>query len=82
MVVNLLDTVEIDSDLEDLILEKTEGVPFFIEEFLRSLNDLRIIDREDKKYHLAKDIRDASAAPPPVTWMPEVCTMISFSALL
>jgi class 3 adenylate cyclase/tetratricopeptide (TPR) repeat protein len=58
MVSHLLDADHIDSDLEDLILEKTEGVPFFIEEFLRSLKDLKFIDRKDNKYHLAKAIQD------------------------
>jgi predicted ATPase/class 3 adenylate cyclase len=55
MVAYLLGTEEIDRDLEELILEKTEGIPFFIEEFIRSLKDLRIIERKDNKYHLAKD---------------------------
>lgn len=52
MITNLLDTKDIDSDLEDLILEKTEGVPFFLEEFLKSLKDLKIIERKNNKYHL------------------------------
>jgi class 3 adenylate cyclase/tetratricopeptide (TPR) repeat protein len=56
MVSHLFGTEDIDSDLEELILEKTEGVPFFIEEFVRSLKDLKIIDREDNKYSLAKGI--------------------------
>ena len=43
MVANLLGTEKINSDLEDLILEKTEGVPLFIEEFVKSLIDLKII---------------------------------------
>jgi len=60
MVSNLLDTKDIDSHLEDLILEKTEGVPFFIEEFIKSLKDLRIIERKDDKYYLAKDIQDVT----------------------
>jgi tetratricopeptide (TPR) repeat protein len=54
----LLGTEEIDSNLEDLILEKTEGVPFFIEEFIRSLRDLKIIEKRGNKYHLAKDIHE------------------------
>jgi predicted ATPase len=58
MVSHLLGTEDIDSDLEELILEKTEGVPFFIEEFIRSLKDLKIIGRDDNKYYLAKDIQD------------------------
>ncbi|NIQ89465.1 MAG: hypothetical protein GWN81_06660, partial [Phycisphaerae bacterium] len=53
-------TEDIDSDLEDLILEKTEGVPFFIEEFIKSLNDLKIIEKMNNKYHLAKDIQDVT----------------------
>ncbi len=55
---NLRDSEDIDSDLEDLILEKTEGVPFFIEEFIKSLRDLEIIERRGNKYHLAKDIQE------------------------
>jgi class 3 adenylate cyclase/tetratricopeptide (TPR) repeat protein len=55
MVANLLGTHDLASYLEDLILEKTEGVPFFIEEFVRSLRDLNIIARTDGKYQLRKD---------------------------
>ncbi|MGD8228422.1 MAG: AAA family ATPase, partial [Desulfobacteraceae bacterium] len=58
MVSYLLGTQEIDRDLEELILEKTEGVPFFIEEFIKSLKDLKIIERKDSRYYLAKDIED------------------------
>jgi class 3 adenylate cyclase/tetratricopeptide (TPR) repeat protein len=57
MVAHLLGTQEIDKDLEKLILEKTEGVPFFVEELLRSLKDLKIIERKDSKYQLAKDVK-------------------------
>jgi predicted ATPase/class 3 adenylate cyclase len=57
MVAHLLGTKEIDKDLERLILEKTEGVPFFIEELLKSLKDLRIIERKDSKYQLARDVK-------------------------
>ena len=55
---HLLGTEEIDSDLEELVLEKTEGIPFFIEEFIKSLKDLRIIERKDNKYYLAKDMEE------------------------
>jgi tetratricopeptide (TPR) repeat protein len=55
MVTRILGIEEIDRGLEELILEKTEGIPFFIEEFIRSLKELRIIARKDNKYHLAKD---------------------------
>jgi class 3 adenylate cyclase/tetratricopeptide (TPR) repeat protein len=62
MVAHLLGTQEIDKDLEKLILEKTEGVPFFIEELLKSLKDLKIIERRDSKYQLGKDVK-AMAIP-------------------
>ena len=60
MVADLLNAESIDSDLEELILEKTEGVPFFIEEFIRSLNDLKLIEKKNNRYRLAKDIQDVS----------------------
>ena len=56
MVSHLLDAVEIHGDLEDFILEKTEGVPFFIEEFIKSLKDLQVIEKRDNVYGIAKDI--------------------------
>jgi len=57
MATHLLDTVEIDSDLEQLVLEKTEGVPFFIEELISSLKDQKIIEKRDNKYYLVKDFQ-------------------------
>jgi tetratricopeptide (TPR) repeat protein len=60
MVAHLLGTVDLDQELAKLILEKTEGVPFFIEEFIKSLIDLRIIEREGNKCYLAKDIQEAT----------------------
>jgi predicted ATPase len=57
MVTHLLGTENIESDLENLILEKTEGVPFFIEEFLKSLKDLKIIEKKDNTYQLAKNVK-------------------------
>jgi predicted ATPase len=57
MVTNLLGTEDIESGLEEFILEKTEGVPFFIEEFIKSLKDLEIIERKDNTYGIAKDIQ-------------------------
>jgi class 3 adenylate cyclase/predicted ATPase len=59
MVSYLLGTEDIERDLEELILEKTEGIPFFIEEFIKSLKDLKIIERKDNKYYLARDIQEA-----------------------
>ncbi len=51
----LLSASEIHAELEDFILEKTEGVPFFIEEFIKSLKDLKIIERKDCQYLFTKD---------------------------
>ena len=56
MVYHLLGTEAVDRDLESLILEKTEGVPFFIEELVRSLKDLKLIKRSDRGYRLAERI--------------------------
>jgi class 3 adenylate cyclase/tetratricopeptide (TPR) repeat protein len=56
MVTHILGTKEIEKALEEIILEKTEGVPFFIEQFIKSLKDLRIIERKDNTYRLIKDI--------------------------
>ena len=58
MVSHLLGTEELDKDLEEFILEKTEGVPFFIEELIRSLKDLKIIERENNRYRITKDIKE------------------------
>ncbi|MBW1767113.1 MAG: AAA family ATPase [Deltaproteobacteria bacterium] len=55
MVSHLLGSLEIHGDLEDFILEKTEGVPFFIEEFIKSLKDLNIIERRYNQYLFTKD---------------------------
>ena len=58
MVSYILGTEDIESELENLILEKTEGVPFFIEEFLKSFKDLEVIERKDNRYHLTKDAKN------------------------
>jgi class 3 adenylate cyclase/tetratricopeptide (TPR) repeat protein len=55
MVTHILGTKEIENTLEELILQKAEGVPFFIEEFIKSLKDLKIIEKKDNSYRLSKD---------------------------
>jgi predicted ATPase/class 3 adenylate cyclase len=57
MVSHLLQTQDIERELAELILEKTEGVPFFIEEFIKSLKDLKIIEKKDNEYRLTEGIR-------------------------
>jgi len=58
MVTYLLGTEDIEVNLEELILEKTEGVPFFIEEFIKSLRDIKAIEITDNRSQLTKDIQD------------------------
>jgi len=58
MVSHLLGTEALDKDLEEFILEKTEGIPFFIEELIKSLKDLKIIKREDNRYRIARNIKE------------------------
>jgi tetratricopeptide (TPR) repeat protein len=60
MIMYLLGAAETEKDLEELILEKTEGVPFFIEEFIKSLKDLKIVERHAHRYYLAKDVQNIS----------------------
>ena len=60
MASHLLGREQLDSTLEDLILEKTEGVPFFIEEFLRSMQDLKIIQTKGEKCWLVKELGDVT----------------------
>ena len=56
MISHLLGSDKIDRKLEDLLLEKTEGVPFFIEEFIKSLIALNFIEKRDNKYQLVENI--------------------------
>ncbi|HMK64981.1 MAG TPA: adenylate/guanylate cyclase domain-containing protein, partial [Thermodesulfobacteriota bacterium] len=39
--------------LRDLLIDKTEGVPFFIEEFVKSLKDLKMVEMKAGEYRLA-----------------------------
>ena len=39
-----------------LYLEKTEGIPFFIEEFVKSLKDLQYIQKKENIYRITKVI--------------------------
>ena len=57
---HLLNRKKIERELEDLILAKTEGLPFFIEEFIKSLKDLKIIDSTNGSYKLTKNLRNIS----------------------
>jgi class 3 adenylate cyclase/tetratricopeptide (TPR) repeat protein len=56
MVSSLLGSKNLDSELEKLIIKKTEGVPFYIEEFLKSLQYFKIIIEDKNKYTLSDNI--------------------------
>jgi len=56
MACQILGTNKIIHNLENLILEKTEGIPFFIEEFIRSLKDLELIVIKDDGVFLKEEI--------------------------
>ncbi|MEJ2282680.1 MAG: adenylate/guanylate cyclase domain-containing protein [Desulfobacterales bacterium] len=58
MVYHILGTRKLESALEQLSLDKTEGIPFFIEEFVRSLKDLRLAVKKAEKYCLVRDFQE------------------------
>jgi tetratricopeptide (TPR) repeat protein len=60
MAAYILGTEIMGEDLEELILNKTEGIPFFVEEFIKSLKDLGMIEWRDSGYYLAKDIQEVA----------------------
>jgi len=60
MVTHILGSKEIEKALEELFLEKTEGVPFFIEQFIKSLNDLKIIEKKENVFRLTKDVHQVT----------------------
>jgi class 3 adenylate cyclase/tetratricopeptide (TPR) repeat protein len=60
MISHFLGTEEITGDLEELVLEKTEGIPFFVEEFIKSLKELKIIERNDGGYFLTRGTNDVT----------------------
>jgi class 3 adenylate cyclase/tetratricopeptide (TPR) repeat protein len=62
MVSHLLETRTLSQELEELILVKTEGVPLFVEEFIRSFRDLKIMVRRNHHYQLARNL-DSVAIP-------------------
>ena len=57
MVSHLLNTTDVDKDIEDLTLSKAEGIPFFIEEFIKSLRELKIIEKSNGTYKLTRDLK-------------------------
>ncbi len=60
MIKSFLDTDEIEEDLTELLLEKVEGIPFFIEEFTRSLIESGAVIRIHGRSCLKSDLASAS----------------------
>ncbi len=60
MIAHILGSREIEPDLEEMVLEKTEGIPFYIEEFIQSLKDLSLIEKRGHTFCLSKKIQDLS----------------------
>jgi predicted ATPase/class 3 adenylate cyclase len=60
MMRHLLDDASFDVQLEKLIIDKAEGVPFFIEEFILSLKNLNLIEKNSVSYHLAPHINEVA----------------------
>ena len=56
MATYLLGSKEMEKSLEELLLEKAEGIPFFLEEFVRSLKDLKIIESRGNTSGLSKSV--------------------------
>jgi class 3 adenylate cyclase/tetratricopeptide (TPR) repeat protein len=57
MVNHLLNTTNVDKAIEDLTLSKAEGIPFFIEEFIKSLRELKVIEKSNGAYKLTRDLK-------------------------
>ena len=60
MIRHMLKAEDIAEDLAGLILEKTEGVPFFIEEFTRSLQESGSVIKADQRCSLADELSNIS----------------------
>ena len=62
MASNILGKGTFKKELEEFILHKIEGVPFYIEEFIRATKDLKVVEKKDNKFGFVMDI-DAVAVP-------------------
>ena len=52
----LLGSGELEKSLEELLLEKAEGIPFFLEEFIKSLKDLKLIENRGAVCSLSRSV--------------------------
>jgi len=56
----LVGTEEMETNLEELVLIKTEGVPFFIEEFIKSLKNINALETTSNRCQLKRDIQNVA----------------------
>jgi len=56
MVDNILNLSRSNDEFLDFIVSKTEGIPFFIEEFIKYLKDQKLIEKKADSYIFNKDI--------------------------
>ncbi len=57
MLYHILKTDDVEKELEELILDRTEGNPFYMEEHIKALKVLKYIEKRDK-FCLIKDVND------------------------
>lgn len=60
MLDHLLGSAKADRGLEKMVLNKTEGIPFFIEELVSSMQGLGLIEMKEGVYSLAAGVNDVA----------------------
>ena len=60
MTAHLLGVGNLEKSLEELLLEKTEGIPFFLEEFFKSLQGLKLIENRGTVFGLSRGVLEMS----------------------
>jgi tetratricopeptide (TPR) repeat protein len=63
MITSLLETKHLPQGLFDLISEKVEGNPFYLEEVINSLIDSRTLIRENEGWSLARSLLESDVPP-------------------
>jgi predicted ATPase/class 3 adenylate cyclase len=60
LVGKLLEVEDLPEQVRQMILDKSEGNPFFVEEVIRSLLDAELIVRQDNHWRATQEIRDVA----------------------
>lgn len=56
LVANLLEIEDLPANVRQMILDKAEGNPFYVEEVIRSLLDRKLVVREGERWHATREI--------------------------